>query len=149
MIRAPSIEESTGYTLAKVCKAHRGNVGELLAGVGLHVGQDMVLIELWRDDGLRGGELAERLGVEPPTVTKMLRRLERCGLVSRRQDPEDARSFRVYLTDEGRSLEEPVARCWESADGKVLAGMSAEERRTFHRLLTKVRANLDPRFEAR
>jgi DNA-binding MarR family transcriptional regulator len=149
MIRARLIEESTGFTLAKVCRAHRSNVGELLSHVGLHVGQEMVLIELWRDDGLRGGELAERLGVEPPTVTKMLRRLERCGLISRRRDPEDARSFRVYLTDEGRSLEEPVARCWESADEKTLAGMSAGERRTFHRLLTKVRTNLDPRFEAR
>ena len=58
-----------------------------LAEVELHVGQEMVLIELWREDGLRGGELAERLGVVSPTVTKMLRRLERCGLVSRRRDP--------------------------------------------------------------
>ncbi len=149
MIRARSIEESTGFQLARVCRAHRGNVGELLAEVGLHVGQEMVLIELWRDDGLRGGELAERLGIEPPTVTKMLRRLERCGLVSRRQDPDDARSFRVYLTDEGRSLEGPVVRCWERVEEKTLAGMSAGERRTFHRLLTKVRANLDPHLDAR
>ena len=149
MIRSRSVKETTGFTLAKVCRAHRGNVGELLADVGLHVGQEMVLIELWREDGLRGGELAERLGVEPPTVTKMLRRLERCGLVSRSQDPEDARSLRVYLTEEGRSLEEPVVRCWERVEEKSLAGMSADERRTLHRLLTKVRANLDPDFEAR
>ena len=149
MIRARSIEDRTGFTLAKVCRAHRGNVGELLAEVGLHVGQEMVLIELWKDDGLRGVELAGRLGVEPPTVTKMLRRLERCGLVSRRQDPDDARSFRVYLTDEGRSLEGPVVRCWERVEEKTLAGMSAGERRTFHRLLTKVRANLDPHLDAR
>ncbi len=149
MIRARSNEESTGFTLAKVCRAYRGNVGELLAEVGLHVGQEMVLIELWRDDGLRGVELAERLGVEPPTVTKMLRRLERCGVVSRRQDPEDARSFLVYLTEEGRSLEEPIARCWETVEERTLAGLSAGERRTFHRLLTKVRANLDSGFDAR
>jgi MarR family transcriptional regulator, organic hydroperoxide resistance regulator len=149
MIRAPLIKETTGFTLAKVGRAHRGSVGELLAEVGLHVGQEMVLIELWGEDGLRGGELAERLGVEPPTVTKMLRRLEHCGLVSRRQDPEDARSFRVYLTDEGRSLEEPVVRCWERVEEKTLAGMSAGERRTFHQLLTKVRTNLDPGFDAR
>ncbi len=147
MIRARSIKETTGYTLAKICRAHRGNVGELLADVGLHVGQEMVLIELWREDGLRGGELAERLGVEPPTVTKMLRRLERCGLVSRRQDPEDARSFRVYLTEEGRSLEVPVVRCWEGVEEKSLRGLSVEERRTLHTLLTKVRANLDPDLE--
>jgi DNA-binding MarR family transcriptional regulator len=83
------------------------------------------------------------LDVEPPTVTKMLRRLEKCGFVSRRRDAEDTRSFRVYLTEEGRSLEEPVARCCERAEEKTLAGVSAGERRNFHRLLTKVRANLD------
>ena len=149
MIRSRSIKETTGFTFAKVCRAHRSKVGELLAELGLHVGQEMVLIELWREDGLRGGDLAARLGVEPPTVTKMLRRLERCGLVSRRQDSEDARSFRVYLTEEGRALEEPVMRCWERVEEQTLAGMSDGERRTFHRLLTKVRANLDPDFGAR
>ncbi len=149
MIRSRSIKESTGYTLAKVCRAHRGKVGQLLGEVGLHVGQEMVLIELWKEDGLRGGELAARLGVEPPTVTKMLRRLERCGHVGRRQDSEDARSFRVYLTEQGRSLEEPVVRCWETVEAKALAGMSAEERRTLHGLLSRVRTNLDPDLEAR
>ena len=146
MIRVNPIKKSTGYALAKACRAHRGDVGELLAEVGLHVGQEMVLIELWERDGLRGGELAERLGVEPPTVTRMLRRLEKCGFVERRQDPHDARSFRVYLTGDGRSLEGPVSRCWERVEEKAFAGMSAGERRTFRRLLTEVRANIDPNF---
>ena len=146
MIGPHPVKESTGYALAKVCRAHRGNVGELLSEVGLHVGQEMVLIELWESDGLRGGELAERLGVEPPTLTKMIRRLESCGLVERRQDPQDARSFRAYLTEEGRSLEGPVARCWERVEERTFAGMSVGERRNFHWLLAKVRANLDPNF---
>ena len=148
MIRSHPVKGTTGYALAKVCKAHRGNVGELLSEVGLHPGQEMVLIELWESDGLRGGELAERLGVEPPTVTKMLRRLERCGLVERCQDPQDARSFRAYLTDEGRSLEAPVTRIWERVEERTLAGMSVGERRNFRRLLMKVRANIDPTFGA-
>src|SRR5215210_4830542 len=143
------IRQNTSFALAKVCRAHRAYIGELLAEHGLHVGQEMVLVELWQDDGLRGGELAERLGVEPPTITKMLRRLETCGLVERRRDARDARSFRVYLTVEGRSLEEPVARCWERVEEKAFSGMSARERRTLHLLLTKVRANLDPGFAAR
>jgi len=148
VIRPRSVKETTSYALAKVCRAHRGKVGELLAEVGLHVGQEMVLIELWERDGLRGGELAERLGVEPPTITRMLRRLEKCGLVERRPDSTDARSLRVYLTGEGRSLEGPVARCWERVEEKAFAGMSVGERRNFHRLLAKVRANLDPNFDA-
>lgn len=134
--------------LAKACKAHRANVGALLAGHGLHVGQEMVLMELWQEDGLRGGELASRLGVEPPTVTKMLRRLEACGLVERRADPTDARSFRVYLTREGRSLEEPVLGCWELGEETALSGLGEVERETFRSLLIRVRSNLDPAFGA-
>ncbi len=144
MVREHPIKERTGFALAKVCKAHRGNVGDLLAEHGLHVGQEMVLIELWESDGLRGVELAARLGVEPPTVTKMLRRLEGCGLVERRPEPSDARSFRVYLTDQGRDLEGPVADVWERSEELLLAGLSEKERRTFYGLLVRVRSNLYP-----
>jgi MarR family transcriptional regulator, organic hydroperoxide resistance regulator len=143
------ITENTSFVLAKVCKANRGHVGALLAEHGLHVGQEMVLAELWQDDGLRGGELAVRLGVEPPTVTKMLRRLEGCGLVERRPDPTDARSFRVHLTQRGRALEGPVSRCWAQTEETALAGLSAGESGAFRKLLIRVRSNLDPGFEAR
>src|SRR5215207_5012257 len=146
--RTHPVKETTGYALAKVCRMHRGNVAALLAEVGLHVGQEMVLIELREEDGLRGGELAERLDVEPPTVTKMLRRLEGCGLVERSQDPADARSFRIYLTQKGRGLEEPVARCWAQTEQTALAGLSPGDRRTFRKLLSRVRNNLDPGFRA-
>ncbi|HET7480755.1 MAG TPA: MarR family transcriptional regulator [Rubrobacteraceae bacterium] len=142
-IQTHPVKRLTGFTLAKTCKAHRGNVGGMLSRHGLHVGQEMVLMELWQEDGLRGGELAVRLGVEPPTITKMLRRLEGCGMVERRPDPTDARSFRVHLTSEGRALEEPVARCWETAEERLLRGMSAEERRVFHELLVRARSNLE------
>jgi len=143
------IRQNTSFALAKVCRAQRAYVGELLAEHGLHVGQEMVLVELWQDDGLRGGELAERLGVEPPTITKMLRRLETCGLVERRADPEDARSLRIYLTGQGRALEEPVVRCWERAEQTVLAGINARDRLTIRRLLDRVKSNLDSGFGAR
>jgi MarR family transcriptional regulator, organic hydroperoxide resistance regulator len=143
------IRQNTSFALAKVCRAHRAHVGELLAEHGLHVGQDMVLVELWQEDGLRGGELAERLRVEPPTITKMLRRLETCGLVERRADQEDGRSLRVYLTDKGRTLEVPVVGCWERAEQSVLGGMNARDRQAFRRLLDRVKSNLDPGFGAR
>jgi MarR family transcriptional regulator, organic hydroperoxide resistance regulator len=148
VVGVQEIRENTSFLLAKVCKANRSNVGVLLAEHGLHVGQEMVLVELWQDDGLRGGELAVRLGVEPPTVTKMLRRLEGCGLVERRQDPTDARSLRVHLTKKGRALEGPVSRCWAQTEEKALAGLGAGEHRTFRKLLIRVRRNLDPGFEA-
>jgi DNA-binding MarR family transcriptional regulator len=143
------IRQNTSFILAKACRAHRAYVGELLAEHGLHVGQEMVLVELWQGDGLRCGDLADRLGVEPPTITKMLRRLESCGLVERRADPEDARSLRVYLTGRAQALEEPVSRCWERAEQTVLAGMSTSDRQTFRKLLDRVKSNLDSEIGAR
>ena len=143
MSREAGVRGNTGYLLAKTCRAHRGLVGELLSGLGLHVGQEMVLIELWTEDRLRGSDLAGRLGVEPPTVTRMLRRMEGCGLVQREPDPDDARSFRVCLTEKGRVLQEPVARAWEVAEERTLAGLSAEEQQVLRELLGKVRENLE------
>lgn len=139
---ASRIEESASFALAKTCKAHRANAGAVLAELGLHVGQEMVLFELWKEDGLKGGELAERLGVEPPTVSRMLGRLEGCGLLERRRDPEDARSFRVCLTEKGRSLERSVAGSWERIEEKAFRGMSEEEKALLKALLSRVRKNL-------
>ncbi|XXV34779.1 MarR family transcriptional regulator [Sorangium sp. So ce1504] len=63
---------------------------------GLQPGQDVLLRQLCQSDGLSQSALIERLGVEPPTVTKALGRLEKAGLVVRRRDPNDARVSRVY-----------------------------------------------------
>jgi len=103
----------------------------------------MVLHELWREDGQRGGGLAERLRVEPPTMTRTLRRLEACGLLERRADPEDARSYRFYLTERGRALEGPVTELWGRVEERLVAGLSDDERESLRRLLLKVRANLE------
>ncbi len=143
MRQTSDIREMTGYALAKVCKAHRSSVGELLGRIGLHAGQEMVLVELWRQDRLRVCELAGRLGVEPPTATRMIQRLEGCGLVVRQRDPDDARSFRVSLTEKGRSLEESVTRCWNEVEEKAFAGISQEECRGLRDLLTRIRNNLE------
>lgn len=137
-----SVEGTTGYLLAKVCRAHRVSIGARLAELGLHAGQEMVLLELWREDGIKAGELAARLRVEPPTVTRMLRRMERCDLVERRPDPSDARSFRVHLTEKGRGLEGPVARVWREAETQTFQGLSPEETRALRQLLARMRENL-------
>jgi len=104
--------------------------------------QRALWLELWREDGPKVGELAARLRVEPPTVTRMLQRLEGCGLVERRRDPGDARSFRVYLTRKGRDLEGPVAERWGTVEARAFEGMSEEEMLLLRGLLARIRKNL-------
>lgn len=102
----------------------------------------MVLSHLWRRDGLAPSELAGLLGVEPPTVTNMLSRMERAGLLERCRDPKDARCTRVYLTEKGRELREPVECRWEAVQERAFAGITAEEEALLRGLLVRVRDNL-------
>ena len=106
-------------------------------------------MELWQDDGLRGGDLAERLGVEPPTVTKMLRRLgalrPRGAEGWTRRTPGASASISQR---KGGPSKGPSVRCWERAEQTVLAGINARDRQTFRRLLIRVKSNLDPEFGA-
>jgi DNA-binding MarR family transcriptional regulator len=144
-VRSPSkrhIGETTGYLLARVCKAHRGSVGDALAEEGLHVGQEMVLLHLWQRDGLSPSELAGALGVEPPTVTNMLSRMEKAGLLERCRDPRDARCTRVYLTEKGWELREPVERRWEAVEKHAFARITAEEEALLRELLARLHDNL-------
>jgi DNA-binding MarR family transcriptional regulator len=81
------------------------------------------------------------MGSEEP-ATKMLQRMERAGLIERRPDPEDARVSRVYLTERGRALEQPVLDVWKQLEARTVAGLSLTEQTLLHRLLLQVAANL-------
>jgi DNA-binding MarR family transcriptional regulator len=67
-----------------------------------------VLLPLYEKDGLRMGELARRARLSKQTMTEMIRRLERDGLIERRPDPSDARASLIFLTARSRRFE-PVA----------------------------------------
>lgn len=129
------LDETLTYALIKVVKAHRNQLAARLLPLGLHVGQELLLNQLWRQDGLTQGELIARLGVEPPTVTKTLQRLERAGLVHRSPDPERPRVTRVHLTEAGRALRTPVEEIWNSTDEQLQQGLDASERDLLARLI--------------
>ena len=64
-----------------------------------------VLLSLWNEDGLKANELGKRAGLEPSTMTGLLDRMERDGLVKRKPDPNDRRAHRIHLTKEGVDAE--------------------------------------------
>jgi DNA-binding MarR family transcriptional regulator len=68
---------------------------------GLTIPQMRLLWALRDEDGLPVGSLAERLGVNPSTITGHVDRLVRQGLVRREEDAVDRRIVRNYLTEEG------------------------------------------------
>jgi DNA-binding MarR family transcriptional regulator len=136
------IQDYLGYQLLQVHKAHRARAEAALNKLGLHAGQEMLLFRLWIEEGIPQSQLAASMGVEPPTATKMLQRMEHTGLIERRPDPEDARISRVYLTERGRALEQSVLEVWKQLEAQTVVGLSATEQALLHRLLMQVSANL-------
>lgn len=102
----------------------------------------MILFLLWQEEGLTQSQLADTLCVEAPTITKSLRRLEQAGLLERRQDGEDARISRVFLTPQGRALREPVQRVWDELEALTVQGLTDAEEALLRRALGRMSASL-------
>ncbi|HKV01445.1 MAG TPA: MarR family transcriptional regulator [Ktedonobacteraceae bacterium] len=134
--------ESINFLLSMICRAQRGKMSEALTEIGLYAGQEMFLWHLWRQDGLTQSQLIERMCVQPPTVSKMLDRLERTGLVESRPDSEDSRISRVYLTEQGHRSQRAVRDIWTDLEQRITEGLNVEERIVLRRLLLHVHENL-------
>jgi len=137
-----SVDCDIRMSLDKVSSQMRRNYSENLRELNLHVGQDNLLSRLWLDDGITQMQLCEHLKCEPPTVTNMVKSLEQNGFIYRKRDEEDARVMRIYLTDKGKELEEPVRFKWKQQQEKLLQSISAEERLILRDLLKRMEKNL-------
>jgi MarR family transcriptional regulator, organic hydroperoxide resistance regulator len=131
-------ESPTAYMFVLLAKRLRLEFESRLAPLGIHAGQDRLLQELWIEDGITQRQLIERLSVEPPTVTGILQRLEREGLLSREPDSDNRRVQRVFLTEAGRLLEDPVRGVWREVEEEFLRELSRPERDQLLSLLSKL-----------
>jgi DNA-binding MarR family transcriptional regulator len=134
--------KSVTHRLAMAAKAHRARSGTHLARIGLHPGQESVLKALAEEDGRTMSNLAQVLGVQPPTVTKMISRMAAQGLLKRVASQSDGRLARVHLTDEGRARIDEIDRIWTRIEREALAGFDDKDRKRLRKLLREVERNL-------
>jgi DNA-binding MarR family transcriptional regulator len=109
---------------------------------GVHEGQQFILRCLWTEDGLTPGEIARRLGLATPTVTRAATRMEAAGLLRREPHPSDRRLVRLRLTERGRSLEKVIAAETDALTERALATFDPADRQAFIRALQTIRQNL-------
>jgi DNA-binding MarR family transcriptional regulator len=88
------------------------------------------------------GELAAALGVRPPTVTKMVTRMEAQGLVRRETSASDSRVAHVRLTETGSGMLDRIANSWRDADEAAFSGMKKKELRRLEKALKRICGNL-------
>ncbi|MFE2961895.1 MarR family winged helix-turn-helix transcriptional regulator [Nocardia tengchongensis] len=124
---------------------HRARAAALLTPLGLHTGQEALLLELDRSGPMIQAQLSGALGCEPPSVTLMTRKLEASGHIRRSPAPTDKRASVVELTDNGRALAEQVKQLWRELAEETVAGLPQRTVAELPGLLTTLTGNVDNR----
>ncbi|GAA3257918.1 MarR family winged helix-turn-helix transcriptional regulator [Nonomuraea helvata] len=123
---------------SKTSKALRAAAEAAMQRHGLHLGQNHLLAVLWERDGSTPGEIAAAVNVTTPAVVKMAGRMAEAGLITRRRDDRDNRLVRLWLTDAGRALQEPIETERRLIEDKVTENLTETERRHLMTALAKV-----------
>lgn len=132
-------------TYTRSSKSFRAATDAALRRHGLRLGQNLLLAVLWENDGQTPGTIAARVNVMTPTIVKMANRMTAAGLLVRRRDERDNRLVRLYLTEAGRNLREPVEKELHNLELQLTAGLEPGELATLIRLLHRVVDNsLEP-----
>lgn len=93
----------------------------MLNELGITYPQYLVLMVLWEKDALPVNDIAHRLLLETNTVTPLLQRMERQGILTRKKGEHDKRQQIVSLTDKGREMEQRAFDIIPEGMGKRLA----------------------------
>lgn len=116
----------------------QGAVAEVVVPAGLVPGEYAILAAVIDLPGLDQRTLAERLGIDPASVGKMIDRLEAAGLLERRVHPDDRRARLLGATRLGEKLRQRLQHTALAAQERLLAPLTVRERRLFLDLLTRV-----------
>ena len=104
--------------IIRVTRLHVIRARELFQAVGLHPGQELLLMQLWDAGPQRQADLAAAFGTDSASMTRTVQRLERAGFVRRRQDPADGRATLVESTPAGTALRGRVEQLWAELEAE-------------------------------
>lgn len=122
---------SAGYLVNNMARLLVEVLRKRVAPLGIVPGQFPALLALWEKDGLTQKELLSMLDIEQATLANTLTRMERDGLIIRKEHPADARARTIHVTEQGLSIRDEAYRTAMQINEEVLADLSEEETKAF------------------
>lgn len=138
------LNEHIGILIRNVDYAIANFVKNQLEPFNLAPEQNLLMMLLWKQEGICPNEFAKQLNKDKASIARMISSLESKGFIRRVDNPNDRRTFKVFLTDEGRSLREFVIPVLQSTHMTATASLSNGEQNELKRLLSKVVENIQP-----
>jgi MarR family transcriptional regulator, organic hydroperoxide resistance regulator len=132
-----------------VLRLHRRHMTRVFAECGQHPGQAVCLHVIAMHQPVTQRDLADALHLSRPTVSRMLRGMEKAGLVERRTDSVDQRLTRVSLTSAGEAAEREQRTTAAEVVNGTIGTLPEADRRELARLLETLAASFSTAIEAR
>ncbi|MFH9869070.1 MarR family winged helix-turn-helix transcriptional regulator [Streptomyces lydicus] len=130
------------HAIFRLARLHRMFAGQLLRRIGLHPGQELVMMHLWELGPQRQADLVRLMDSDAATMTRTVRRLEQAGFVRRRPSPTDKRASLIEPTAASHALRREVEQIWTQLEELSTAGLSADERTAALHTLERLEQNL-------
>lgn len=144
MISLDLLRRSVSSALVLAARRWRRTSHDVLVSYGVSEACAMPLLVANRlGEAVRQVALAERVGIEGPSLVRLLDQLCAAGLVRRDEDPEDKRAKTVTLTDEGRAVTARMEERLVALRARVLKDVSREDLETTLRVLDVFNASLE------
>ena len=144
--RVPSSTAALGgpvsNSLIRITRLHMMRARQLLQGLGLHTGHELLLMHLWDRGPQRQADLAAEFDTDSASMTRTVQRLERAGFVRRRPDPHDRRATLVDSTPAGIALRDRIEQLWTQLEADTVGEMPEPQRRELLRGLEHLETNL-------
>lgn len=137
----PPVVEPIGLQLARTAKAVSRAFDDALGQAGGSLPMWLVLVSLKARRHGAQRELAEAVGVEGPTLTHHLNRMESAGLITRTRQPDNRRVHQVELTEAGEAAFARLLGTVTAFDQKLRAGFNEKELKGLSQALVRLRAN--------
>lgn len=138
-VRAP---QSLGYRIKLISQLLTRKFQEQLEPYGLTPFHWLVLCCLWEQDGLATSAVGEQLRQVGGTLTGVIDRMEERGLVRRERDAQDRRIWRIWLTEEGKQLEDVLPTHASDIREQALQGFSESEQQLLSDWVDRIITNL-------
>jgi MarR family transcriptional regulator, organic hydroperoxide resistance regulator len=141
-VPATALGAPISHAIFRVGRLHKMMGGNLLRRVGLHPGQELVMMYLWELGPQRQTDLIRLVDSDAATMTRMIRRLEQAGYVRRSPVAGDKRAFLIEPTVASRALRPQVEQIWNQLEQISVGGVSEREQQTILRVLKGLEARL-------
>jgi MarR family transcriptional regulator, transcriptional regulator for hemolysin len=133
--------KNVGFLLKDVSRRYAARFERHAEEVSLTLMQCKVLVHLSKNEGASQVRLCELTDIEPMMMVRILDRMEADKLIERRQDPEDRRARRLYVTSKAAPLLDEIDRISELTRGEIFDGVNKADRAAFLKVLEHIHEN--------